>query len=296
MSRFKSRSDFILVGLLRVCAVISALLVSSIIFFLWSETRPVLQTVPLQSFFKNGFWSPSEGQYSLAPMIAASLLTTLIAIGIAGPIGVFAAIFSHLFARGLIRNIYRICIGVLAGIPSVVFGFWGLIQLVPLVNRWHPPGASLLTGSLVLAIMIVPTVALLTEASFASVPRSTLHGAYALGMSRLGLFRSAIFPYCRSGVVTAVLLAAGRAIGETMAMVMVCGNIVQFPDSLFDPVRTLPANIALEMAYATGLHRSALFWSGLLLILIVTGLIVVSQIIPRKLSHENHTIEAKPPL
>jgi len=282
----KLNADFILSWSLRVCAIFASCIAASIVYFLWLETRVFLDTETWSAFSVKGLWSPTEGHYNLTPMIVASLLTTVLALVIAGPIGIFSAIFSQFYATESIRRIYQICIEILAGIPSIIYGFWGLTVLVPFINRHQPPGASLLAGSLVLSIMILPTIALITNASFASVPRSSIRAAYAMGMSRYGIFRAVVYPYCRAGIVTALLLACGRAMGETMAMIMVCGNIVQIPQGLFDPVRTLPANIALEMAYATGSHRSVLFLSGFILTLLVMIMVALSHGLLRSRSHE----------
>ena len=162
-------------------------------------------------------------------------------------------------------RLYRRLIELLAGIPSVVYGFWGLVTLVPLIARVRPPGPSLLAGILILTIMILPTITLMAHAALAGVPKHYLQGAAALGLSRWATIRGVVFPAARSGLFTGVILETGRAIGETMAILMVCGNVVRTPHSLFDPIRTLTANIALEMGFALGDHRSALFVSGLLL-------------------------------
>ena len=177
---------------------------------------------------------------------------------------------------------HRPClIELLAGIPSVVYGFWGLVVLVPLIGRIQPPGTSLLAGIAILTIMILPTIALMADASLAKVPPEYLRGAAALGLSRWATIRSIVFPAAKSGLFTGVILETGRAIGETMAILMVCGNVVQTPKSLFDPIRTLTANIALEMAYATGDHRSALFVSGLVLMALIVALVVGAEVISK---------------
>jgi phosphate transport system permease protein len=165
----------------------------------------------------------------------------------------------------------------LAGIPSVVYGLWGLVVLVPLITQVQPPGSSLLAGILIVALMILPTVALLTEASLASLPPAYWRGSAALGLGTWATVQGVCLPAIRSGMLTAVMLATARALGETMAVLMVCGNVVQVPESVFAPVRTLTANIALEMAYALDLHRSALFASGLVLMLVVAGLVVLTD-------------------
>ena len=161
----------------------------------------------------------------------------------------------------------------LAGIPSVVYGFWGLVTLVPLVRELAPPGPSLFAGVLVLALMIVPTITLLSLAALERVPENLFQGAAALRLSRWATLRAVVLPSARAGLSTAVLLGTLRAVGETMAVLMVCGNVARTPTSVFDPVRTLTANIALELGYATSEHRSVLFVSGLALMLMVAALV-----------------------
>jgi phosphate transport system permease protein len=168
-------------------------------------------------------------------------------------------------------------IELLAGVPSVVFGFWGLVVLIPIIGRWHPPGPSLLAGILILTLMILPTIMLVAHASIALVPVAYIQNATALGFRRWSLIRYVILPTTKFGLLTGILLGTARALGETMAVLMVCGNVVQLPSHLFDPIRTLTANIALEMAYALGNHRSALFVSGVLLMGLVVLLVCIAD-------------------
>lgn len=210
--------------------------------------------------------------YNLAPMLSGTLYAAGGALLVAAPLGIASALFVAYYAPPRVAGIYRRLIELLAGIPSVVYGFWGLTTLVPLINQLHPPGASLLAGILVLTLMILPTIALTAHAALLAVPAEYLRGAAALGMSRWGMIRGVALPTARPGIVAGIMLAAGRAIGETMAVLMVTGNVVRHADSLFDPVRTLAANIALEMAYAMNDHRAALFVSGLTLMLMVMAL------------------------
>ena len=210
-------------------------------------------------------------------MLWGTLLTTLGAVALATPLGLLSAIFCRFYAPPAISMVYRRIMELLAGIPSVVYGFWGLIVLVPIIASFAPPGASLLAGILILTLMIVPTIALFADAAIANVPSAYLNGSAALGMSRWGSLWGVILPAARNGIYTGVILATGRAIGETMALLMVCGNVVQVPDSLFAPMRTLTANIALEMAYALGDHRGALFVSGLLLMAMVSVLVALAD-------------------
>jgi phosphate transport system permease protein len=174
--------------------------------------------------------------------------------------------FCQYYAPAPLAGTYRRLVELLAGIPSVVYGFWGLVVLVPIIRGWAPPGPSLLAGILVLTIMVLPTIALFADAALANVPREELRAAAAVGLGRWGTLRGVVFPHARAGLVTGVILQTGRAIGETMAILMVCGNIVKMPGHIADPIRTLTSNIALELGYAVDDHRSALFVSGLLLV------------------------------
>jgi len=249
------------------------------------EALPVLRHVGLASFFFDSSWHPGEGLYNLVPMLWGTLLATAGAVILATFLGIASALFCQYYAPPILASFYRKFLELLSGIPSVVFGLWGLMVLVPLIASFHPPGPSLLAGVLILTLMILPTIALVADTSLANVPREYIQGAVALGLRRWAVIRHVIFPTAKSGLVTGILLQTGRAIGETMAILMVCGNVVQTPTSVFDPIRTLTANIALEMAYAVGDHRSALFLSGLLLLTMVIGLIFTADRIYRYSPH-----------
>lgn len=264
--------ETLVIGLLYLLAMISGGIILLILGFLVLEVFPILRSVGLIRFFTDASWLPTQQQYNLVPMLLGTLLTTLGAILLATPSGILSAIFLHYYAPTPLAILYRRLIELLAGIPSVVYGFWGLVVLVPLINRIQPPGSSLLAGILILSLMILPTVALVADASFANIPPIYLQSATALGLGQWATLWGVVLPSAKSGLVTGVVLATGRALGETMAVLMVCGNVVQVPSSLFDSVRTLTANIALEMGYATGDHRSALFVSGLVLLGVIAGL------------------------
>jgi len=266
-------SEALVLWLLRLMALICGAILLLIVIFLGWEAFPIFQQIGLVNFFTDAGWHPTAGQYNLIPMLLGTILTSLGAILVATPTGVISAIFTHYYAPGAIAPVYRRLIELLAGIPSVVYGFWGLVVLVPLINRIQSPGASLLAGICILSIMILPTVALVTDSSFANVPAVYLSSAKALGLGRFATVWGIVLPASKSGIVAGIVLATGRALGETMAVVMVCGNVVQVPNSLFDPVRTLTANIALEMGYALADHRAALFFSGLVLMALVALLI-----------------------
>lgn len=248
-----------------------------ILGFVGGQAWPLLQQVGVTALWRDASWHPVSGEYNLMPMLLGTVIVSLGALVVAIPLGIGSAIFCRFYAPGAIALLYRRLIELLAGIPSVVYGFWGLVVLVPLINRWHPPGASALAGIWVLTLMILPTIALTTEASFDQIPARYFQGAAALGFSRWGTVWRIALPAARAGVINGIGLGAGRALGETMAVLMVCGNVVQVPESLFDPVRTLTANIALEMAYALSLHRSALFVSGLVLMGLVIAVALLAE-------------------
>ena len=247
-----------------LAALAGGLLLVMLIFLL-HESWPALRHIGLSHFFTDQDWFPTEESYRITAMIWGTLLAAGGAILLAGPLGILSALFCQMYAPPLVSRWFRRMIELLAGIPSVVFGLWGLVVLVPIIGKWHPPGPSLLAGMLILALMILPTIMLVAQASLAQVPLAYLHAATALGLSRWALIRRVMLPTAKAGLWTGIVLGVARALGETMAILMVCGNVVQVPSHLFDPIRTLTANMALEMAYAWGLHRSALFVSGLLL-------------------------------
>jgi len=276
-----SKTDFLLAWSLRAVAAITGAIVILIVGFLVVEAMPILRKVGIGAFFTGGQWHPAEEKYDLTPMLVGSLFSMAGAVLIATPLGLLSAVFCHYYAPPFIAKTYRRVIELLAGIPSVVYGLWGLVVLVPLIGGIRPPGPSLLAGILVLAIMILPTIALMADASLANVPEHYRRSAAALGLSRWATIRSVIFPAAKSGLFTGVILETGRATGETMALLMVCGNVVQNPKSVFDPIRTLTVNIALEMAYALGDHRSALFVSGLVLMVLIVALAACAEIVSK---------------
>lgn len=274
-------TDELLCWSLRGIATIAGAIVILIVVFLIVEALPALQHVGLLRFFTDPSWHPAEGLYNLTPMLWGTLFAMTGSVLIATPLGILSAVFCHYYAPLILARPYRRLIELLAGIPSVVYGFWGLVVMVPLIAEIQPPGPSLLAGILILTIMILPTIALMADASLANVPQQYLRGAAALGLPRWATIRGVVFPAAKSGLFTGVILETGRAIGETMAILMVSGNVVQTPSSVFAPIRTLTANIALEMAYALGDHRAALFVSGLVLMAMIVALVVSAGWISR---------------
>ncbi len=277
-----SRIDQQLVIALKLCATLVAGVVLLVFLFLLSESLPILTQLPISRFFTDQSWHPTQSLYNITPMLSASVLSTIGALFLATPMGIASALFSRYYAPEFLAAWYRRLIELLAGIPSVVYGFWGLTTLAPLIALLHPPGVSLFTAILILALMILPTIALTVDAALISVPSAYYSGAVALGLSRWRIIKDVVLPAAQSGIAAGIMLGAGRAIGETMAVLMVAGNVVQHPNSIFDSVRTLTANIALEMAYAMGDHRAALFVSGLALMLMVLVLVSLAEFFQRK--------------
>lgn len=255
----------------------AVLILALVLGFLVREATPALGDGHAWRFLADDAWFPLENRFGVLPMVWATLAVTLGALLLAIPLGLAAAIYERHLAAPIVAAGLRTAMGLLAGIPSVVYGLWGLTVLVPLIAAWQAPGTSLLAAMLVLALMIVPTVVLTSSAALAAVPLHWLQGGAALGLSHHRLVLGVALPAARGGIAAGVVLATARALGETMAVLMVAGNVVQTPSSLFDPVRVLTANIALEMAYATGEHRAALFASGLALALLVLMLIALAH-------------------
>lgn len=278
----KLQTDSFLIVMLRAASILAGSIACLIGIFLIKESYPAFVDIGLSRFFSDASWHPTEGLYNLAPMLLGTLLATAGAVAFAAPLGLISGLFVHFYLSGRLKQFYRRSMEILAGIPSVVYGFWGLMVLVPAVNLIQAPGASLLAAIIVLTIMVLPTMALSADAAIESVPKSYLLAGAALGLNRVGMIFTAVLPAARSRFLTGALLATGRAIGETMAVLMVCGNIVQVPESIFDPVRTLTANIALEMAYATGSHRASLFMSGLILLLMVMLLVFLVEVVSKR--------------
>lgn len=265
--------DRVLSIVLVASALLAACLVLLVLYFVFGEARGALGREGIGSFFGSAEWHPKDGEFGLLSMAAATLATTCGAVILAAPLGISAGLFNALIAPPFVARMHRSLVEILAGIPSVVYGLWGLVVLVPLIGAGTHSGQGLLAASVVLGLMILPTIALSTEAALNAVPRELLSGAAALGLGPIARARLVALPAARRGVLAGLVLAIGRAVGETMAVLMVAGNVVAWPQGLREPLRTMTANIALEMGYATTEHRSALFVVGLVLMLGV-GLLV----------------------
>lgn len=262
--------------LLLLCALVSAAIVLLIGFFILREGWPALQAISLEKLLLGQVWRPGRGEFGLLPMIAGSVLVTLGAMLLGVPLSLGCAVFLAEIAPPRVRALVRPAVELLAGIPSVVYGLFGLVVLVPLVRQIPVAGNSgfgLLSASLVLAVMILPTITNIAEDAIRAVPREYKEGSLALGTTHWQTIVGVTLPAARSGIVAAIILGVGRALGETMAMIMVIGNSVIIPTPLdanpltlfLSQARTLTGNIAVEINYATGLQQSALFATGVVL-------------------------------
>jgi phosphate transport system permease protein len=251
--------------------------------FIVVEGVPLIAKTGVLQFVFGMKWAPTQGSFGIFPMIVGSMSVTIGAIILGVPIALCCAIFLSEFAPPVMRSLLRPAIQMLAGIPSVVYGFWGLIFVVPAVRTFlGGPGLSILAGSIILAIMILPTIISISEVSLLALPSLYKEGALALGSTQWQTIRGVLVPAAGSGIMAAIILGIGRAVGETMAVIMVLGNAVSLPQSILDPARTLTTNIGIEMGYASGDHQSALFATGVVLLIIIMILNSVAQLAIRR--------------
>jgi len=257
---------------LGLLALSSIAILASITFFILREGAPLVYKVGLANFLSTD-WHPSAGRFGITLMIVGSAAVTAGALSFAVPLGIACAIVLGEMAPAPLRRVLKPAIAILAGIPSVVYGFMGIVVVLPWI-RQHlgGPGASGLAASAILGVMTLPTIIAISLDALEAVPRYHRDGSRALGATEWQTIWRIVLPAARSGIVAAVILGMGRAVGETMAVVMVAGNAVQLPRSPLDPLRTLTANLALEMGYAAADHRAALFATAIVLFLIIVAL------------------------
>lgn len=272
---FPFNADRWLAMITRTCAVLSAIVVLLVVTFLAIESWPAVQQVGFRRFVTDASWHPLSGLFNLLPMIVGTALTTIGALLIAVPLGISSAVFGRFYAPSGIAILHRRAVELLAGVPSVVFGLWGLVVLVPLLAPLGGSGQSLLAATLVLSLMILPTIALTSQSALHAVPNQLIAGGAALGLQRWAIAWRIALPAGKPGIKTGLLLATCRAMGETMAVLMLAGNVAKIPDSIVSPIRTLTANVALEMGYATSEHRAILFVSGLVLMSVVGTVVLL---------------------
>jgi phosphate transport system permease protein len=267
--------------ILLFCAMASTLVVILVGLFVFLQGYPLLEKRGFLSFLLGRDWLPGEGVFGILPMVIGTLAVTLGALIIGVPLGVMTAVFLAEYAPGGIALWTRRAVELLAGIPSVVYGLFGMTVIVPLVRYiavyWFEgilspemrTGFGIIAASLVLGIMILPTIVSISEDALRAVPNEYKEGSFALGVSRWQTIIYNTLPAARTGIMAGVVLGMGRAIGETMAILMVAGNAPAVPRSIFSPTRTLSGNIGLEMGYAAGEHAQALFATGIVLFLVI---------------------------
>jgi len=279
-STVKNRVENTMKTVLMISALSSVAIVFLIGFFTLKESIPAFRGIGPLNMLTEKVWRPGQDSYGILAMIAGSGLVTLGSVLIGVPLALGCAVFLAEVAPKWMAEIVRPSVELLAGIPSVVYGLFGMVVLVPLVRGIEVPGNTgfgLLSASVVLAVMILPTIASVAESALRSVPRSYYNGSLALGATRWETIWRVNIPAARSGILSAVVLGLGRALGETIAMIMVIGNSVIMPKALtgnplsifLSRARTLTGNIAVEISYATGVHESALFATGVVLFLLI---------------------------
>ena len=267
-----------------ICAAcISILAVALICIFLFANGVPGMVKIGVWDFLTGTKWKPGNDIYGILPMILGSVYVTAGALIIGVPAGLMTALFLSRFAGKRTAKLMKPAVELLAGIPSVVYGFFGLVVIVPLVRSlFGGSGSSLLTACLLLGMMILPTIITVSESALNAVPSSYYEGALALGATHERAVFSVVLPAARSGVMAAIILGVGRAIGEAMAVVMVAGNRAVIPNSLIKGVRTLTSNIVMEMGYAADLHREALIATAVVLFVFILIINLLFSVIKRK--------------
>ena len=271
-----------------VAACVSVLAVLLICLFLFASGIPAIGEIGPTKFLFGTTWKPSNNLYGIFPMIVASIYVTGGAILVGVPIALFTSVF---MARYCPKKIYRPLksgIELMAGVPSIVYGFFGLVVMVPFIrNTFGGTGTSWLAASLLLGIMILPTIIGPTESALRSVPESYYEGSLALGATKERSIFCVMLPAAKSGILAAVVLGIGRAIGETMAVIMVAGNQARMPQGILKGLRTMTANIVTEMGYATGLHREALIATGVVLFVFILIINLSLSLLNRRAENAN---------
>jgi len=278
-----------------VSACISILSVALICVFLFTNGVPGIAKIGLKEFLLGTEWKPGSQLFGIMSTIIGSIYVTAGAIIVGVPIGLLMAVFMAKFCPKRLYKILKPGVELLAGIPSVVYGFFGLMVLVPFVRNTFRPilmqygmtttGQSILTASVLLGMMILPTIINVSESAIRAVPDSYYQGALALGATHERSVFMTVVPAAKSGIMAAVILGVGRAIGETMAVIMVAGNQPRVPGSIFDGVRTMTANIVIDMGYATDLHREALIATGVVLFVFILIINLLFSLLKKREAH-----------
>lgn len=272
-------------GVFMLCSTTSILAIILICYFIFSGGVPFIMEYGLKEFLLGTSWRPSNTPpaFGILPMIFGSLVMTLVAVVLGVPIGVLTATYLAKFCDKRLYKILKPCINLMAGIPSIVYGFFALVVIVPLMKDvFGGTGMNIITASILLAIMILPTIIGLSESSIKSVPNSYYEGSIGLGASHERAVMTVVLPAAKSGIISSIILGVGRAIGETMAVILVAGNQPRIPNSLTKGVRTLTTNIVLEMAYAADAHREALIATAVVLFVFILLINAIFLIVKRR--------------
>ncbi len=265
------------------CALLTVISVALICFYIFYEGVPPILKFGVSEFIFGTQWKPTsaEPSFGIFPMLVASVIGMLGAIVVGVPIGIFTAVMLAEIAPRKLATVLRSCIELLAGTPSVVYGFFGLTVIVPFI-RVHfnsPTGTGLLAMIIILAVMVLPTIINISETSLRAVPVEFKEGSLALGASKIETIFKVLIPAAKSGILSSVVLGMGRAVGETMAVIMVCGNIPNMPNSILSVVSPMTATIAKDMSYAAPTHRSALFGIGVVLFVFILALNLILNLL-----------------
>ena len=280
MNNFKEKAMKIVFLL---TASFSILAVALICVFLFANGIPAIKEIGLPDFLLGTKWKPGNNLYGIFPMILGSIYVTAGAIVVGVPIGILMAIFMARFCPKKLHSFLKPMVDLLAGIPSIVYGFFGLVVITPMIrNAFGGSGKNILTACILLGIMILPTIISVSESAIRAVPESYYEGALALGDTHERSVFKAVLPAAKSGILAAIILGIGRAIGETMAVIMIAGNHPVLPDSLLAGVRTLTSNIVLELGYATDLHREALIATGVVLFVFILIINLLFSVVKKK--------------
>lgn len=271
MNRMKKYKEQVMHAVFFIAACASVLAVALICLFLFVNGIPAMKEIGIFKFLLGTMWKPGNNIYGILPMIMGSIYVTAGAILIGVPIGILTSVFMASYCPKKVYRFFKSAIDLLAGIPSVVYGFFGLMMLVPLIrDLFHKGnGSSILSASILLGIMILPTIIGVTESAIRAVPSNYYEGSLALGATKERSLFFVVLPASKSGLIAGVVLGIGRAIGETMAVVMVAGNQARMPAGILRGVRTMTSNIVLEMGYAADLHREALIATGVVLFVFI---------------------------
>ena len=271
-----------------VCALASIAAVVLICLFLFANGIPAMKEIGLLNFLTGAKWKPGNDIYGILPMILGSIYITAGAVVIGVPVGLLTAIFMAFYCPKKLYGLLKPCTELLAGIPSIVYGFFGMVVIVPCIRTVAAlfgadiSGSSILAASVLLGIMILPTVIGVSEAALRAVPSSYYEGAVAMGARHERAIFTVMLPAAKSGVLAGVVLGIGRAIGETMAVIMVAGNQPRLTGNMLKGIRTMTANIVIEMGYATGLHREALIATGVVLFVFILIINLTFSILKRR--------------